>query len=56
MKTAEGVNSNPFYEVPVIKKPLIDDRINENTLELNKTFTYDLLTKSGKNYSLRKQK
>lgn len=56
LKTAEGVNSNPFYEVPVIKKPLIDDRINENTLELNKTFTYDLLTKSGKNYSLRKQK
>lgn len=56
LKTAQGVNSNPFYEVPVIKKPLIDDRINENTLELNKTFTYDLLTKSGKNYSLRKQK
>ena len=56
LKTAEGVNSNPFYEVPVIKKPLIADGINKKPLELKKTFTYDLLTKSGKNYSLRKQK
>ena len=56
LKSAEGENSNPFYEIPEIKKPLIADGINKKPLELKKTFTYDLLTKSGKNYSLRKQK
>lgn len=53
LKTAEGENSNPFYEIPEIKKPLIADGVNKKSLELKKTFVYDLPTKPGKKYSLK---
>ena len=53
LKTAEGENLNPFYEIPEIKKPLIADGINKKPLELKKTFVYDLPTKPGKKYSLK---
>ena len=47
---AAGENSNPFYQLPQIKKPLISPKANLNTVKLRKTFLYDIETKPGMRY------
>ncbi|HTX19992.1 MAG TPA: glycoside hydrolase family 95 protein [Bacteroidota bacterium] len=47
---AQGENENPFYWVPEIKKPLIAPEAKLNSVEVRKTFLYDLRTEAGKEY------
>jgi alpha-L-fucosidase 2 len=48
---AGGKNSNPFYKVPQIKKPLISSKVKPEPAGLTNTYLYDILTKSGEKYS-----
>jgi len=50
LKKAEGSNSNPLFEVPEVKKPLISDEANLPGLNLRKTYEYDVQTLPGKDY------
>jgi alpha-L-fucosidase 2 len=47
---AQGEDSNPFYQVPQAKKPLISRKAKLNTVELRNTFLYDMQTKPGGEY------
>ncbi len=47
---AKGENSNPFYQVPQIKKPLISPKAKLETVKLKDTFLYDIDTKPGEEY------
>jgi alpha-L-fucosidase 2 len=47
---ARGENSNPFYEVPKIKKPLISPKAKLETVKLNETYLRDIETKPGMEY------
>jgi len=47
---AKGENSNPFYQVPQIKKPLISSKAKVKTVELKNTYIYDIKTKPGGKY------
>ena len=47
---ATGKNSNVFYELVDIKKPIISTKANLKGLNLKKTFEYDLATTAGKTY------
>jgi alpha-L-fucosidase 2 len=44
---AKGENSNPFYQLPHIKKPLVSPKANLETVKLRNTFLYDVETKPG---------
>jgi alpha-L-fucosidase 2 len=52
MVAAEGNNSNPFYQVPAIKPPLISPEANLNEFELPVTWLYDIKTEKGREYTL----
>jgi alpha-L-fucosidase 2 len=47
---AKGENSNPFYNVPQIKRPLISPKAKLETGKLKGTFLYDIETKPGNDY------
>ena len=49
---ANGQNTNPFYEVAQIKKPLISPRATLQTVKLKDSFLYDLETKPGEEYAI----
>ncbi len=49
---AKGVNSNPFFQIPKIKKPLISPKVKLEKFKIRKTYLYDLDTVSGKEYTL----
>ncbi len=49
-------NSNPFYQIPDIKQPLINDTISVSKPDLLKGFTFDFNTEAGKTYYLTSQK
>lgn len=49
---AKGENSNPFYQVPQIKEPLISPKAKLETVNIRKTYLYDFSTKPGKEYAL----
>jgi len=48
---AKGENSNSFYQVPQIKKPLISAKAKLETVTVRNTFLYDMETKPGVRYS-----
>ncbi len=48
---AKGENSNPFYHVAQIKKPLISLKAKMETVKLRQTFLYDVETKPGEEYA-----
>jgi len=48
---AKGENTNPFYQLPQIKKPLISPEAKLQAFELKKTFLYDIKTKPGETYT-----
>lgn len=52
LKTAKGDNSNPFFEIPKIKKPIISADAKLNEVVLKPTFLYDFDTEAGKTYTL----
>jgi alpha-L-fucosidase 2 len=47
LKPAEGENSNLFYQIPGIKKPLISDKAKLNEVDLRPVYLYDVSTKPG---------
>jgi len=47
---AKGENSNPFYQVAQIKKPLISPKAKLKPVKLGNTFLYDIETKPGGEY------
>ncbi len=47
---ASGENGNPFYKIPNIKKPLISPKAELKTVELRKTYLYDIETKPKMEY------
>lgn len=49
---AEGMNSNPYYAVPVVKNPLISNQADLMIEPIIDTFLYDLPTAAGKEYVL----
>ncbi|QJW90356.1 glycoside hydrolase family 95 protein [Spirosoma taeanense] len=51
--TATGTNSNPFYQQPDIKQPLISPKAQVQPLRLAQTQMYDLPTVAGKTYTFR---
>ena len=48
---AKGENSNPFYQVPQIKKPPVSPKAKLETVKLRNTFLYDTETKTGEEYT-----
>jgi alpha-L-fucosidase 2 len=48
---AKGENSNPFYQVPHVKKPLISPKAKLEVVKLKGTFLYDIETKAGREYA-----
>ncbi|CAL1518830.1 hypothetical protein MMC2321_02575 [Chitinophaga sp. MM2321] len=51
LKTAQGKNPNPFYEVPDIKAPLIADQAHLEKTTLKESYLYDVDTKPGEQYT-----
>jgi alpha-L-fucosidase 2 len=49
---AKDKNSNPFYMVPQIKKPLITPKAKLKTVTLRETFLYDIETEPNNEYIL----
>jgi alpha-L-fucosidase 2 len=52
LSKAAGQNTNPFYQLPVVKEPLISAKAALSTTEPAPTFTYDFPTLPGKTYVL----
>jgi alpha-L-fucosidase 2 len=50
-KTAYGENSNPFYQLNEVLKPLISKESDIKTLILSQTYLYDVKTEKGKIYT-----
>lgn len=53
LAAAKGVNPNPFYQIPHVKKPLIhaSARSKLKPLKLRETYLYDIQTKPGHVYT-----
>jgi alpha-L-fucosidase 2 len=49
---AQGKNSNPFYELPDIKTPLVSPKARLNTIKLRETYLYDFRAEAGREYTL----
>ena len=47
---ATGINANPFYEVPEVKKPLISPAAKLNPVNIKASKVYDFETEAGKEY------
>ncbi len=55
VKNARGENTNPFYSVPQIKKPLIHTDKKLPIVSLDNTYLVDVKTESGKTYQWTKK-
>lgn len=49
---AKGENSNDLFEVAATAKPIINPEAKLNSVELKKTYLYDLNTEKGKEYTI----
>ncbi len=49
---AKGDNPNALYALPTTSKPLINEKAKLNTVELKKTYLYDLQTVAGASYEI----
>jgi Glycosyl hydrolase family 65, N-terminal domain len=47
LKAARGQNTNPFFKVPEVVKPLIHSEITSSPVTLRKVYEYDVATKKG---------
>jgi alpha-L-fucosidase 2 len=52
LKEAKGANPNPFFAVAQIKQPAISEQAKINSLQLKKTYMYDLPAQANKVYML----
>jgi alpha-L-fucosidase 2 len=50
LDTAKGKNTNPFYQVPEMRKPLISEKAKRKTLQIKNSFVYDVSTTPGEIY------
>ena len=50
LKSAKGVNKNPFYQTPKIKQPLVSPKAKLKKINLKNTFIYDVETQPGEKY------
>jgi alpha-L-fucosidase 2 len=48
---AAGENSNPFYQIPRIKSPLVSPEAKLETVKVRNTFLYDIETRPGEEYT-----
>jgi alpha-L-fucosidase 2 len=46
----DGINTNPFFYVPEIKKPVIAKSAAGNKFKTKPIFEYDIQTEAGKSY------
>ncbi|OGU36381.1 MAG: hypothetical protein A2068_07845 [Ignavibacteria bacterium GWB2_35_6b] len=53
---AKGENSNPFYQVPDIKAPIVSPKANLKTVELKNIYLYDIQTEPGQKYIVKERK
>ncbi len=51
LKIASGINSNVFYQIVEVKKPLIAAKSTIKPLDITPTYLYDIKTEKGKSYS-----
>lgn len=55
LKESKGQNTNPFYVIPEISKPIINNKeVITPIVNLRKVYEYDLSTKKGKTITLSK--
>jgi alpha-L-fucosidase 2 len=47
LKVVRGQNTNPFFKVPEVVKPLIHSEITSSPVTLRKIYEYDVATKKG---------
>jgi alpha-L-fucosidase 2 len=50
LKSAQGKNPNPLFEVSVVKTPIVSEKAELGSLTLPKTQLYDIVTEAGKTY------
>jgi alpha-L-fucosidase 2 len=51
LKIASGINSNVFYQILEVKKPVIAEKSTIKPLDIASTYLYDIKTEKGKSYS-----
>ena len=49
---ANGINPNPFYQMPDVPQPLISPEAKLNLPDVKPVFEYDLQTEAGKEYMM----
>jgi alpha-L-fucosidase 2 len=52
LKVASGKNTNPFYQIEEISAPIVSSKATITPPELKETKSYDIITQSGKFYTL----
>ncbi|MFD2290296.1 glycoside hydrolase family 95-like protein [Mariniflexile gromovii] len=52
---ASAENTNSFYQVPEIKKPLVSDKANLQTFKVPSVYEYDVATEAGQQLILIKK-
>jgi alpha-L-fucosidase 2 len=52
LNIAKGENSNPFYQIPTIKNPLISEKAKLKAPELKEIYQYDVMTEKGMKLAL----
>lgn len=52
LKTASGLNVNPFYQIATTQDPLISPEAPVSVTDMKPTFLYDMTTEKGKIYTL----
>ncbi len=52
IQDASGTNSNPFFQIPLVKNPVISEKAKLNEITIKKSYVYDLVTEAGKTYSI----
>ena len=50
LQTARGNNPNPLFAVADVQQPIVSQKANIPTVQLKKTYLYDLKTTAGKEY------
>lgn len=50
LTVAKGENKHPLFEVSEIKGSLISAKVKLDTLELKRTYLYDIASEAGKTY------
>ena len=52
LTVAKGNNTNFFYQIEDVQKPIISDKAKLNKLNIKETFLYDFQTKAGQVYTI----